>query len=396
MKKGWALLPLGEVCTLEKAQGRHEGLPYVGLEHIESATGRFVGQTTPVTVKSSTFRFDEHHVLYGRLRPYLNKVLVPTFAGHCSTEIFPLRPKDQVLNRHFLAYWLMADRTVRALNATSTGARMPRANATQMMCFQIPVPPLAEQERIVRILDDALARVKAARRASQAALEIAAQIHFRRLQEVFGDLARAWPTEELSAVAEVQSGGTPRASKADYWGGDIAWFSSGELGEDFVGATQRCITTLGLAESNAKVFPAGSLLIGMYDTAALKMSVLTEPAAFNQAIAGVKPSTRLDTYFAMLAIASRKPEILAQRRGVRQRNLSLQKVKSIAIPLPPMDIQKTVVAEFRALRSDTRELGSVEDNRITLLDELRESILDQALSGNCDSQAALPIREATH
>jgi len=74
MKDGWQIKKLAEVCAFDKAQGIYKHLPYVGLEHIESNTARFIGATEPQLVKSSTFRFSNQHVLYGRLRPYLNKV----------------------------------------------------------------------------------------------------------------------------------------------------------------------------------------------------------------------------------------------------------------------------------------------------------------------------------
>jgi type I restriction enzyme, S subunit len=92
MRKGWRVKRLGDVCAVDKAQGLHHQLPYVGLEHIESHTAQFIGSTEPQSVKSSTFRFSGEHFLCGRLRPYLNKVLAPDFEGHCSTEIFPIRP----------------------------------------------------------------------------------------------------------------------------------------------------------------------------------------------------------------------------------------------------------------------------------------------------------------
>src|SRR5258707_967230 len=106
MKNTWQIKALGEVCLVDKCQGIHRNLPYVGLEHIESNTGRFVGSTESVSVRSSTFKFSPEHLLYGRLRPYLNKVMLPDFMGHCSTEIFPLRPRAGLL-REFLQYWFL-------------------------------------------------------------------------------------------------------------------------------------------------------------------------------------------------------------------------------------------------------------------------------------------------
>jgi type I restriction enzyme, S subunit len=91
---GWEVKKLAEVCKVEKSQGIYINLPYVGMENIESNTARFIGSTEPQSVKSSTFKFSPIHILYGRLRPYLNKVLAPDFVGHCSTEIFPIKPSE--------------------------------------------------------------------------------------------------------------------------------------------------------------------------------------------------------------------------------------------------------------------------------------------------------------
>ncbi len=152
MKSGWQRKTLGEVCALDKIQGFHENLPYIGLEHIESQTGRFIGSTDPLEVKSTTFKFTPNHLLYGRLRPYLNKVMLPEFTGHCSTEIFPIKPYPELL-REFLQYWFLREATVRQIDATSTGTRMPRANMNAVLNFEFPLPPLPEQRRIVDKLE---------------------------------------------------------------------------------------------------------------------------------------------------------------------------------------------------------------------------------------------------
>lgn len=153
-----------------------------------------------------------------------------------------------------------------------------------------------------------------------------------------------WLPKRLGDIAEVQTGGTPRRSESSNWGGTIPWYSSGELNHRFTTAPERHITEAGLSGSNAKLFPAGSLMIGMYDTAALKMSLLDRPGTFNQAIAGVKPSENINLVFLLHAINSIKPEVLAQRRGVRQKNLNLGKIRNILVPLPPLPEQERIVA----------------------------------------------------
>lgn len=157
--KDWEEKKLEEVCEYDKIPHKKTNLPYVGLEDIESNSGRFLGSLNPRKVKSNTFHFTNEHVLYGRLRPYLNKVLLPNFEGHCSTEIFPIKPNGN-LDRGFLFNWLISEKTVKQINATWTGARMPRANMNIVLDFKIPIPPLPEQKSIVAKLDALSAETK--------------------------------------------------------------------------------------------------------------------------------------------------------------------------------------------------------------------------------------------
>ena len=146
MTKNWKIIPLGEVCSIDKMKYRSSNLPYVGMEDVESGTGNFLGSLEPKTVQISTFKFTPEHLLYRRLRPYLNKVMLPSFSGHCSSEIFPISVSKN-LDRYFLYYWLTNQKTVKRINLTSTGTRMPRANVKEVLKFTFSLPPLPEQKR---------------------------------------------------------------------------------------------------------------------------------------------------------------------------------------------------------------------------------------------------------
>jgi len=150
----WKTQKLGEVCKIEKKKYNGSNLAYVGMEDIESNTGRFLGSKIPKSVKSSTFKFTSEHILYGRLRPYLNKVMLPDFEGHCSSEIFPIKVSKE-LDRSFLFYWLTQKKIILKIDETCTGTRMPRANMEKVLNFSLVIPPIEEQKRIVEILDKA-------------------------------------------------------------------------------------------------------------------------------------------------------------------------------------------------------------------------------------------------
>lgn len=156
---GWVDKKLGEISEYKKTPNKRKDLPYIGLENIESNTGKFIGSYDAQEVKSTTFYFSNKHVLYGRLRPYLNKVLLPDFEGHCSTEIFPILVSKE-LERGFLFYWLISSNTMEKINATWTGARMPRANMNEVANFKLSYPPLKTQQKIVHQLDTLSAETK--------------------------------------------------------------------------------------------------------------------------------------------------------------------------------------------------------------------------------------------
>ncbi|MDM8546743.1 restriction endonuclease subunit S [Candidatus Venteria ishoeyi] len=380
MTHGWKIVSLGDVCVIEKTKYKDDELPYVGMEDIVGGIGKFVGSREPKKVGSSTFQFTPEHLLYGRLRPYLNKVLLPDFEGHCSSEIFPLLPKAE-LDKSFLFYWITSEQVVKEINHTCTGTRMPRANVKEVLKFDIPIPPIEEQKCIVAILDEAFAGIDTAIANTKKNLANARELFESYLDSIFTERPEGWGSKRFGDLTEVQSGGTPLKSKKDYWNGEIAWYSSGELNDVYTKASNNKITELGLNNSNTKLFPSGSLLIGMYDTAALKMSVLDRKAAFNQAIAGAKPNADIDLIFIMYAINAAKPEILSLRRGVRQKNLSLGKIKDIIIPIPDIAEQRNIVSEISALKEQVQRLEYIYQQKLTSLSELKQSLLQKAFSG---------------
>ena len=151
--------PLGELCEMDRRgippnDPRAAELPFIGVENVASGTGllNFDTDSRVGSQKSTAFRFDPRHVLYGKLRPYLNKVAVPEFAGRCSTELVPLLPRDGV-DRDFLAHLLRRKETIEFVMASVTGARMPRTDMKVLMSMPVPLPSLDEQQRIAGILN---------------------------------------------------------------------------------------------------------------------------------------------------------------------------------------------------------------------------------------------------
>lgn len=137
---------------------------------------------TPESPQANSFQFDSRHVLYGKLRPYLNKVALPEAPGKCSTEIIPLLPNDGV-DRRYLAYFLRSPSTVNRISETVSGARMPRADMNMVFGLKMPLPPLKDQQHIVDLLTRAEGIVRLRREAAAKAAELIPAIFI----DMFGD-----------------------------------------------------------------------------------------------------------------------------------------------------------------------------------------------------------------
>lgn len=153
------LKPILDVCSIyNKTINPKDGeiYNYVGLENIESVSGRLVdfSPSTGESIKSSKVIFGKNAVLYGKLRPYLNKVWVSDFEGVSTTEILPFKPNYKILDSNYLAYYLRSPKFVNLVNSNTSGARMPRATTGFFKTIaKVPVPELKEQERIVMKLE---------------------------------------------------------------------------------------------------------------------------------------------------------------------------------------------------------------------------------------------------
>ncbi len=150
----------GDVINYVKNNGKNSQLPYVGMENISSSSMELLGEIIVPKTTSATFIFDDSHVMFGRLRPYLKKILLPSFKGQCSSEIFCLKPIINEVDRKFIAYWLLSPSVSKAINSTSTGSRMPRANMKLILDFDFILPSVQQQKQIVEKLDIAFEKIK--------------------------------------------------------------------------------------------------------------------------------------------------------------------------------------------------------------------------------------------
>lgn len=152
----WKVKKLGEMferiteSTLPTKQP-DQWFNFIGLENMESNTGQIVGlnPTKGKLIKSTKTVFRKNDVLYGKLRPYLNKVWLSDTNGICSTDIWVLRAKQDVILPLLLSSILRQQRIVMKSSASMAGANLPRANKNVFDSIKVQLPPLEIQKQIV-------------------------------------------------------------------------------------------------------------------------------------------------------------------------------------------------------------------------------------------------------
>lgn len=147
---------------------------------------------------------------------------------------------------------------------------------------------------------------------------------------------------KLGDLGEWGSGGTPLASRSDYYGGDIPWLIIEDLNDGIVSKSARKITKAGLENSSAKIVPPGTLLVAMYGSIG-KLGITDIECATNQAIAFCKcDSTQVDTKFLFSLLLNERAIFLRAGRGGTQQNISQEFLKGYEIQLPELIEQRRI------------------------------------------------------
>lgn len=157
LPEGWRSVRLKYVVRRHTERSK-PGLPVLNLENVESWTGLQVGETA--AGDGEALRYRDGDVLFGKLRPYLAKVLVARSDGACTSEMLVLRPRAELTQR-FLFYRMIAPDFINVVNASTFGSKMPRADWEFIGNLYLSIPSPDEQTRICNCLDGRLSGIDA-------------------------------------------------------------------------------------------------------------------------------------------------------------------------------------------------------------------------------------------
>lgn len=153
--KNWDTDIINNVAPSQNYKGSFEDKVWLlNLDMVESNSGRIIDYVYENinNIGNSTCTFNEENILYSKLRPYLNKVVIPNQKGYATSELVPLRPNMDKINRYFLAYLLRSEQFVQYISEKVAGAKMPRVSMDMFRKFNLIIPPIELQNKFTEVV----------------------------------------------------------------------------------------------------------------------------------------------------------------------------------------------------------------------------------------------------
>ena len=317
-------------------------------------------------------------------------------------------------NNPRFAYYVLGSLDLAGYNS---GSAQPSLNRNYIYGMPLKIPSRAQQDSIVEVLsalDDRIALLRETNATLEAialalfkswffdfdpvhvhargeepaglAPEVAALFPDSFEESELGMVPKGWRVGAFGDVcARIESGGTPKRSVPEYWGGGVPWLSSGEVRNPIVFDTKETITDLGVRESAAKLWPQGTTVVAMYGATAGEVCLLAKPTTANQACCGLIPKSQTRAFMFMCARRERVA-LASKSSGSAQQNLNKGLIESHSLVLPPNEVLNAYEESAGALLN----CWIANDQQAQTLAALRDTLLPRLISG----QLRLPEAEA--
>lgn len=346
--------------------------------------------------KSTKNRFDAGDVLYGKLRPYLNKVTFADQPGVCTTEIVPIKPTEAV-NGRYLFHWLRHPRFLTYVTDVSHGVNMPRLGTDAGRQAPFVLAPKNEQKRIADKLDTVLTRVDAVntrlarvapilKRFRQSVL--AAATSGRLTDDWRGHVQMNWSTLRAEeACAKVQSGGTPKGGFVAEGIPFLKVYNIVDQKVAFAYKPQYVGADVHATELRKSQVHPGDVLMNIVGPPLGKVAIVPSEHSewnINQAITLFRPSEHVSSQWIYFVLCEGAPirEVLNRTKGsVGQINISLSQCRAFELPVPPAEEQAEIVRRVETLFAFADRLEARLQTAQTATERLTPALLAKAFRG---------------
>jgi type I restriction enzyme S subunit len=263
-----------------------------------------------------------------------------------------------------------------------SGSAQPFIKPSDIKQRRIALPPLEEQRRIVGLLD----RAAEIRRRADAARAKARAIIPALFLDMFGDPAtnpKGWPVRSLGKLGELDRGRSrhrPR-NAPELYGGEHPFIQTGDVAnsEGHILSYQQTYSDLGLAQS--RLWPAGTLCITIAANIG-KTGILDFEACFPDSVVGFTPASEVTSEFVMLVLNFMQAEIEARAPQAAQKNINLQVLRGLEVPVPPLPLQTAFAEQAQRLEATARALDTAAAKAEAMAASLSAKVFTASDDGN--------------
>ena len=413
MKEGWELIDLGSVCHVQR------GLTYSGKDTVD-ISDQVVLRATNIDLGTGKLIFDELKYLREDLeikpvyalkkdsllicfssgsKSHLGKIALVDddypnfFFGGFIGQINP----SEKIDSKYLFYCLSSETYKDYISNLTDGVNINNLKATDLKSFQIPLPPLPEQQRIVAILDETFSAIDKAKANAEQNLKNAKELFESYLQGVFENGNNDWEVKCLDELGTITS--SKRIYKSEYVKEGVPFYRTKEIKELSNGnpITLELFISRDRYEQIKKSFGVpqiGDLLMSAVGTIGEIMVIENEDEFYfkDGNIVWFKDFQRLDTNYLKYALTAFVEKIKSLAIGSAYSALTIEKLNKYEIAFPKTkEEQQTIVRQLDALRAETQKLEAVYQKKIADLEELKKSILQKAFAGELKTEKAVAV-----
>ena len=393
----WIWTRLKNVVTVSKDKysefNGSDSIKYIGLEHMRKNAG-IIGYGDASSVYSIKKIFKKDNLLYGRLRPYLNKHDVVDFDGICSTDILVFKALPHTTGK-YVNYYMDTKKFIDYAVNNSKGISLPRVSQGAILDAAIPIPPLSEQHRIVERIESLFYRLDRAKELTQTALDGFETRKAAILNKAFtGELTakwrkengielKSWQEKPLSELCDSFQYGTLKKSQPS---GRMSVIRTGNLQNGEIN-WDNLVYSNDETDNEKYKLSEGDVLFNRTNSPALvgKTSVYRgdKPAIFAGYLIRIIYKDCLDGYYLNYIMNSQRAKEYCssvKSDSVNLSNINAKKLAAFIVPLPTLAEQREIVLILDGLFEKERRAFELY-NVIDKIDLLKKAILVNAFRG---------------
>jgi type I restriction enzyme, S subunit len=310
-------------------------------------------------------------------------------------RVILLRANPAIADQRFLFYALQGRSVQDQLAARASGTTVLGIKQSELRKVGIFLPPIEKQRRIASILSAYDDLIENNTRRIAVLEEMARRVYEEwfvrsRLDSgAAGQRPDEWGRGLIESVCvTLQAGSTPSRNNESYWdGGEIDWYSTGELRDNFLFGSKEQITLKALNDKKARMYKPGTIFMAIYGSPTVgRLGITTKPSSCNQASLGVVPdSASIGVWYLYFKLMELRAHFNSLAQGAAQQNISKVKVANTEIDIPP----RPLVTRFDAVVGPMMKLVSTLTKEKRNLRAQRDLLLPRLIAGEIDVQLAV-------